>query len=85
MNFSGTYKVNADCTGSDTENFQGGPTIHRDFVVVDEGREIRFIVTDPGNVVTAVAKRKTTPSDTEEFSTANELLHRKSNCRALDA
>jgi hypothetical protein len=84
MNFGGTYKVNSDCTGSDTENFQGGPTIHRDFVIVDEGREIRFIVTDSGNAVTAVAKRKTTPSDAGRFSTANEPLHRRANCRALD-
>ncbi len=47
MTFTGTYKVNSDCTGSDTETFKGGPTIHRDFVIVDHGREIRFIVTGP--------------------------------------
>jgi hypothetical protein len=56
--FSGTYKVNPDCTGSDIENFEGGPTIQRNFVIVDNGREIRFIVTNPGNAVTAVAKKQ---------------------------
>jgi hypothetical protein len=55
--FTGTYKVNSDCTGSDTENFQGGLTIQRNFVIVDGGREIRFIVTNPGNAVTAVARK----------------------------
>jgi hypothetical protein len=57
LTFTGTYKVNSDCTGSDTENFQNGLTIQRNFVVVDGGREIRFIVTNSGNAVTAVAQK----------------------------
>jgi hypothetical protein len=55
LTFTGTYNVNSDCTGSDTENFQNGLTIQRNFVIVDGGQEIRFIVTNAGNAVTAVA------------------------------
>lgn len=57
LTFTGTYSVNSDCTGSDTENFQNGLTIHRNFVIVDAGGEIRFIVTNPGNAVTAFARK----------------------------
>ena len=51
---SGTYTVNRDCTGS--QNF--GPEIaHYDFVVNGGGREITYIQTDPGTVVTVTSTR----------------------------
>jgi hypothetical protein len=51
---SGTYTVNSDCTGS--QNF--GPGIaHYDFVVYGGGREITYIQTDPGTVVTVSSTR----------------------------
>jgi hypothetical protein len=47
-----TYTVNSDCTGSITVDLVDGPTIHFNFIVVDNGKEIRSIQTDPGTAVT---------------------------------
>jgi hypothetical protein len=47
-----TYTVNADCTGS--KNFQGTTF---DFVVTADGREIFFIVTNAGTVLSGRAVR----------------------------
>lgn len=37
---SGTYAVNANCTGAWTTNIQGVPPIPAEIVIVDRGREI---------------------------------------------
>lgn len=37
---TGTYTVNADCTGTWTTNIPGVPPIVADFVIVDRGREV---------------------------------------------
>lgn len=58
LSFTGTYQVNSDCTGTDTENFVGGPTVHRSFVIDDNGKEVRFVVTNPGTVVTVIARKQ---------------------------
>lgn len=47
---SGTYTVNEDCTGTAVFS-RGGPA---DFVIVDRGRELHFIQTTPGTVITGV-------------------------------
>lgn len=55
---SGTYTVNADCTGATL--FQPGPgqTVAERFVIVDKGREVRSMVATPAPVmVTTVQKR----------------------------
>jgi hypothetical protein len=54
--FAGTYQVNANCTISETITF-GTQTRHQQGVIVDRGRQIDFIDTDPGTVLTRVAKR----------------------------
>jgi hypothetical protein len=56
--FTGTYNVNADCTISEVVSF-GTQTRHQEGIVVLDGREIDFIQTDPGSVLTRVAKRVT--------------------------
>jgi hypothetical protein len=51
LTFVGTYVVNPDCTGSMI--FYVSPlnaTVNADFVIDDEGAELRVILTDPGNV-----------------------------------
>jgi len=53
--FSGTYEVNADCTGSALFLFANGDQVHLDFVLVDEGRQIFIIVSDTGPVESGVA------------------------------
>jgi hypothetical protein len=48
--FSGTYSVNADCTGTKTIIIDGQPS-HYALVVVDHGRAIETAETDPGTVL----------------------------------
>jgi hypothetical protein len=50
----GTLTVEADCTG--TLTFGGVRTF--DFVAVDNLKELQFIQTNPGTVVTVIAKRQ---------------------------
>ena len=52
---TGTYTVNPDCTGS--KNFGGPSGTNFDFVVTADGREIVWIVTNPGAVLTGRAIR----------------------------
>ena len=59
---TGTYNVNADCTGSDQLTFTPLnpanpllPPFHDTFVIVDKGLKVRLIDTDPGAVVTGTA------------------------------
>jgi len=52
---SGTYTVNADCTGTQTLNLPGGQVVHTAFVIV--GNQGFVVVTDPGAVITSVSKR----------------------------
>lgn len=65
---TGTYSVNANCTGTFTINFTDGrPTVVTNFVVVDNGNEIDAVVTsaggNPGVLATSsVAKRRFSPT-----------------------
>ena len=54
---TGTYSVNRDCTGTYTFT-RGGGTSHWDFLVAPSGREITFIETDTGTVITATGVRQ---------------------------
>jgi hypothetical protein len=55
--FTGTYTVNADCTGSGTANFGPGSTSVVNFVIVDSGKQIYTISADPGSTFTGVFTR----------------------------
>ena len=55
--FEGTYKVNPDCTGSMTITSSLG-TSHAEFVIDDEGTELRLIFTDSGVVESRVYKKQ---------------------------
>lgn len=50
---SGTYQVNADCTG-----YAIASTRRRDLVIVDRGSEYYTLVTVPGRVIPGVQKRQ---------------------------
>lgn len=55
----GTYTVNADCTGAMTLNVSPFDSIvHADFVLSDDGAEIRAIVSDAGLVETRVYRKQ---------------------------
>ena len=55
----GTYVVNPDCTGSMTFYISPfGTTATADFVIDDDGAELRAIVTDAGTVESRVYKKQ---------------------------
>jgi|SRR5215831_1531742 len=54
---SGTYSVNADCTGSQTISVPGLPDLHLQFVISQSGNKIRQVVTDQGVATTAEGER----------------------------
>ncbi|MDX6460522.1 MAG: hypothetical protein QOE55_4219 [Acidobacteriaceae bacterium] len=59
VTIQGTYIVNPDCTGSFTLNVAPlGVTAHADFVIDDDGVEIRVISTDPVAVETRVYRKQ---------------------------
>ena len=55
----GTYTVNPDCTGSLTLNVSPlGVTVHADFVIGDDGAELRAIGSDSGVVESRVYSKQ---------------------------
>jgi hypothetical protein len=59
---AGTYTVNPDCTGTYTVTVNPGTPgaflAHAFFVIDDSLNELQIIVTDPGAVITCVARRQ---------------------------
>ena len=56
---NGTYAVNSDCSGSMKLNIPSfGVTVHADFVIDDNGAEIRAIVTESGVIESRVYKKQ---------------------------
>jgi hypothetical protein len=54
--YTGTYQANSDCTISMTLFF-GSQVRHQQGVIVNGAKEIDAIETDPGSILTRVAKR----------------------------
>jgi hypothetical protein len=54
---TGTYNVNADCTGTMTVANPGQPTLHLAIVVSVAGEQIHTVVADTGVAVTSDAER----------------------------
>lgn len=56
---TGTYHVNKDCTGTETTNIPvpGVPPIEDNFVIVDQGREVRTVVTKPSGMISTANLR----------------------------
>jgi len=63
--FEGTYAVNPNCTGSMTLSSSLGVS-HADFVIDDNGTEIRLIFTDSGVVEGRVYKKQFRESHEEQ-------------------
>ena len=55
---TGTYFVNADCTGGQTTNIPGVPPLEDNFVIVDNGRELRTVVVSPLTTIATANLRK---------------------------
>ena len=58
VTFTGTYSVKPNCTGNLTINAGANGIIHRDLVIVDGGREVEFVSTDPGLVIAGSMKKQ---------------------------
>jgi hypothetical protein len=60
VTFKGTYKVKPDCTGSMTFLVDplGPPAVTADFVIDDDGAEIRVIITGTGVVESRIYKKQ---------------------------
>jgi hypothetical protein len=59
--FTGTYSMNADCTGSATLQITVGNSsgsAHGDLVVVTNGNEINFVQTDPNYILSGIFKKQ---------------------------
>lgn len=54
--YTGTYHVNADCTGSKSATLSVGATVDFAFVIDDDAREIRMLVSDLGFAVSGTAR-----------------------------
>jgi hypothetical protein len=56
---TGTYTVDSStCSGTMTINIPGGGTINRSLVIVEGGRDIEFVSTDPGLVTAGSLKKR---------------------------
>jgi hypothetical protein len=60
VTFTGTYTVKANCTGNLTADAGASGIIHRDLVIVDSGKEVEFVSTDPGVVIAGYMKKQHT-------------------------
>lgn len=56
--YSGTYTVNADCTGSMTMNPTDGSSVHYDFVILNNGQQVDVVQTDVAYIVTGEMKQQ---------------------------
>jgi len=57
--FTSVYTINADCTGVETANYYDlGLVVSESVVLVDGGKEVHFIGTDPGGTSIGVMKRR---------------------------
>ncbi len=61
--YTGTYTLNANCTGIKSATLDIGLTVTFYFVVAGNLREIRMIVTDPGFTVSGSARKLFTDLD----------------------
>jgi hypothetical protein len=58
--FTGTYHVNPDCTGSASNTFASGGSDLVNFVIVEQGNEVKFFNAQPGIVFAGTMDRMAT-------------------------
>lgn len=56
--YTGTYTVNADCTGATTLTYSDGTKLSSDIVVTSNGREVNLIDTDQDVILSGVGKQQ---------------------------
>jgi hypothetical protein len=60
VTFTGTYLVRPNCTGKLTADAGDNGIIHRDLVIVDSGKEVEFVSTDPGLAIAGYMRKQHT-------------------------
>ena len=60
---TGSYSVNADCSGTETIVIPGLSDLHLQIIVSQSGNKIHQVVTDPGVATTAEGERLRAPQD----------------------
>jgi hypothetical protein len=60
--YTGSYTVNDDCTGSLVFTTSDGSTYNFDFVIFNDGKEASVVQTDNSYIVTGDLKRQTAPA-----------------------
>jgi hypothetical protein len=58
VTFTGTYTVNANCTGSLVTTTPDGSITHHDLVIDDNKKEIRLMPTEPGFVAVCIYRKQ---------------------------
>jgi hypothetical protein len=58
VTFTGTYTVNADCTGSLVTTTPDDSVTDHDFVIDDNKKEIRILVAETGRVIVCVGRKQ---------------------------
>ena len=58
VTFTGTYTVNADCTGSLVTTTPDSSVTNHNFVIDDNKKEIRIIVAEPGRVIVCIGRKQ---------------------------
>lgn len=58
---TGTYTVNADCTGALSFSSPGGGLTTMDFVITDDGKIVELVQTDYPYILTGTMRRQKTP------------------------
>jgi hypothetical protein len=64
--YTGTYHVDANCTGFKSATLSVGPTVDFVFAIDDDLHEIRMMVSDPGFVVSGSARKLATDAKKNE-------------------
>ena len=64
--YTGTYHVNADCTGVKSATLSVGPTVDFDFAIDNDLREIQMIVADDGFAVSGSARKLFTHAERKD-------------------
>jgi hypothetical protein len=73
--YTGTYAVNEDCTGTLVLNADNTSVTNAEFVIVNDGKEVSLVQTDPGIIMTGDLKlQKTTPQVSTPLPTPSTLV-----------
>jgi hypothetical protein len=72
--WSGTYQMRSDCAGSATINSNLGVSVSVVFVTFNDGKDLQFLETDAGTVMTGTARRIDGPACSNQTARGTHLI-----------